>query len=137
MRMPWRLGPAAVIPLLFLTACSPSPFDSSLTELAERDLDRLDDQERSLLIRVERGRAEEPWSTELPSVRAPEDYVRLALTRNPSIRAAEQCITHHVNGFRLRRVAEHGPSEPGPLRQAQDPTLLLSSVEGWSLPSIT
>lgn len=88
--MPSKSKLIAVSPLLLLIGCSSSPSRSSLVELAGRDLDRIGAHERSLLTRAERGPIATSPLDELTPTDSAEVYVRLALERNPSIRAAEQ-----------------------------------------------
>ncbi|MCB9848814.1 MAG: TolC family protein [Phycisphaeraceae bacterium] len=109
--MPSNLKLIAVSPLLLLTACSSSPYRSSLFDLADRDFDHLDSRERSLLARAEPARTAERRLEELPSTGSAEAYVRLALERNPSIQTAQQRV------LRLRERVPQATSLNDPMLQ--------------------
>jgi len=90
MRISSKFKLTAISPLLLLMSCASNPFAISLGELADRDLDRLSDPERTLLDRAERGSAVTREPVEPVPEGSVRSYVRMALERNPSIRAAQQ-----------------------------------------------
>jgi len=76
---------------LALGACSPGPLDAPLTGVARRDLGRLDALEQDLLDRADGEPGGRAARDPLDATSA-DDFVRLALERNPSLRAAEQHV---------------------------------------------
>lgn len=101
---------------LGLSACSSSPFDSSYSDLAERDLGHLEPNERAVLERAERNgkRPDASRPEPLEAVTA-DDFVRLALERNPSLHAAKQ---------RVLRLEERIPQ----VTSFDDPMLMVAPV---------
>ena len=77
-----------------MTGCSsPGPFDGSISDLMLRDFGSVSASERALIERASGG-AFEPWASdvELPTDASAADFVRLALDRNPTLRAARQRV---------------------------------------------
>ena len=77
-----------------MTGCSsPGPFDGSISDLMLRDFGSVSASERALIERASGG-AFEPWASdvELPVDASAADFVRLALDRNPTLRAARQRV---------------------------------------------
>lgn len=83
--------------LIVAAGCASSPFDRPLGQLAQDDLGSVSGRERALLARVLAPPASPADTIELPANPTAEDYVQLALSRNPSLHAAAQ---------RVRRLEE-------------------------------
>ena len=115
MRMPSKLSLTLVSPLILLTSCASSPFDMTLAELADRDLEEPDNRKQSYLDRAEQGSTAARLPDARPPAGAVEEYVRLAMERNPSILAAQQRV------LRLRERIDQATS-------LDDPTLQITPI---------
>ena len=109
-------GALAAGALLTLAGCAPGPFDGPLADLARRDLGRLDALEQELLDRADRTAARpDDQDPRVIDAASADDFVRLALDRNPSLHAAEQ---------RVLRLRERIPQASG----LNDPTLTVTPI---------
>ena len=112
---------------LAMIACSASPFKGSYMDLAQRDIGSLDQAEHGLLVRAERSMKPDNHSVDATTA---EDYVLLALARNPSLRSAQQ---------RVLRLQERIPQ----VTSLEDPRLQVTPLgevhsrgHTWTWPSV-